>query len=257
MDDELAALADSGAAHLDAPAVHLDQLLDQVEPYPQAPLGALEAGVDLGEHVEQPGKVLGRDADAVVRDLNDGVSVLHPDGEPDPASPRRELAGVAQEVGDRLRDPHAVAVDIERPVRDLDVEHLLVVSAQRAADLERLLEGLPQVHSLPLERELSAADPGDIEEVFDQPHQVHHLALDRRLRRRRGVCVAARVPEDSHRVADRRERIADLVRQHGEKLVLAAVGFGELAGELSQLLGRGPLLADVAEDGHHAGDPAL
>jgi hypothetical protein len=45
------------------------------------------------------------------------------------------------------------------------------------------------------------------------------------------VCLVARgidAPEHEDRVADRRERIPELVREHAEKLVLPTVGVAEL-----------------------------
>ena len=61
-------------------------------------------------------------------------------------------------------------------------------------------------------------------------------------------------------VSDRRERVAELVGERGEELVLAAIGLGELGNTTSELglqrlqgiLGALPF-GDVAEDDHHAG----
>ena len=50
------------------PAVHLDELLDDRQPDPQAPLGAGERAVPLGEELEHLRQLLGRDADAPVLD---------------------------------------------------------------------------------------------------------------------------------------------------------------------------------------------
>ena len=52
----------------DAPAVHLDELLDDGEPDAEPPFGAGERAVPLGEELEHLGELLGRDADASVPD---------------------------------------------------------------------------------------------------------------------------------------------------------------------------------------------
>ena len=49
---------------------------------------------------------------------------------------------------------------------------------------------------------------------------LHHLA-----RRACALRIAAREPQDLERVADGRERVAQLVRERREELVLAPIGF--------------------------------
>ena len=77
-------------------------------------------------------------------------------------------------------------------------------------------------------------DARDVEQVVDQAHQVPHLPLHRlhgaldplrpRLRPR---------PDGAQKVQradDGRERVAQLVRQQREELVLAPIGLGQLGG---------------------------
>ena len=49
-------------------------------------------------------------------------------------------------------------------------------------------------------------------------------------------------------VADRRERIAQLVRQHRQELVLAAVRFGQVRRQLAQVVLQPLALGDVLAD---------
>ena len=49
------------------------------------------------------------------------------------------------------------------------------------------------------------------------------------------VRAASAAPQHLHRVADRRQRVAELVRQRRQELVLAPVGLGEVVGELPGL----------------------
>ena len=67
----------------------------------------------------------------------------------------------------------------------------------------------------------------DVEQVVDQPHHVRDLALQRlrRLAHRRGV--TADEAQDLDDVRDRRQRVAQLVGQDGEELVLAPVGLAQ------------------------------
>ena len=56
------------------------------------------------------------------------------------------------------------------------------------------------------------------------------------------------------RVAHRRQRVAQLVREHREELVLLPVGLGQLVDALAQLVLQALALGDVA---HDAGEVAL
>ena len=72
-DGELAPLAGAFARGGDAPAVHLDELLDERQADPEPALGAGHRAVPLGEEVEDAGQELGRDADARVPDPDDDL----------------------------------------------------------------------------------------------------------------------------------------------------------------------------------------
>ena len=71
-------------------------------------------------------------------------------------------------------------------------------------------------------------DARDIEQIVEQQRHVLHLALDHivgpALLRVGGVLVA----RDGGGLADRRQRIAQLMRERREEFVLAAVGLDEL-----------------------------
>ena len=93
-----------------------------------------------------------------------------------------------------------------------------------------------ELDALAAQLDPAARDAADVEQIVDQARHVADLALEHLGRRaERSVAVAAaadRRTQHLHRVADRRQRIAELVRQRGQELVLAAVGLGEVAGEL-------------------------
>ena len=119
---------------------------------------------------------------------------------------------------------------------------------QRPARLDGARDHLTERDALQPELDLAAGDARDLQQVVDQPDHVVDLPvhdLERRLERSLGLRQRQRL----QRVANRRERIAQLVRQRGQELVLAPVGLlqrgiGALAG------------ADVARDFRGADDAA-
>ena len=108
--DELAALARAVALRLDGAAVHLDQPLHQRQADAQPALRALQRPVHLGEHVEDAGQHLGRDADAGVPDPDHRLLAVPLDGEPDAPAALGVLGGVVQQVRQDLGQPGQVGV---------------------------------------------------------------------------------------------------------------------------------------------------
>ena len=117
-----------------------------------------------------------------------------------------------------------------------------------------LLDDQPQLDRLLAEFQLARGDAGHVQQVIDQPHDLIHLPLHQGV----GLLVGLRVggeAEDLQGVADRGERVAKLMGQHGEELVLAAVGvpqrlFRALAvGDLAVAATQAEVLAPLPEDG--------
>ena len=113
-----------------------------------------------------------------------------------------------------------------------------------------------QVHELPPEVDLALADPGDVEQVVHQPGHLLDLMLDHSRGPLELGIGRALDAEDLHGIADGGERAAQLVAQHREELILAAVGFLERAvqpgilhdhgGPVSEVLGQSELGRRVA-----------
>ncbi len=97
---------------------------------------------------------------------------------------------------------------------------------------------------------LVAVDAGDVEQVVDQPDHVAELPLHHVPGLGDGVGVAGREPHHLQAVAQRGQRVAQLVGQQREELVLAAVRLPE------RLLGPLPL-GDVAGDLRRPDDAAV
>ena len=85
----------------------------------------------------------------------------------------------------------------------------------------------PSVDALPAQQQLAARDARHVEQVVDQARHVGDLALDHVAAPGPVGLGRAFAPEDRDRGADRRERVAQLVRQRGDELVLAAVGLAQ------------------------------
>src|SRR4030095_8635406 len=106
------ALARALAGH-GAP-VKLGEMADERQPDAEPALGARAAAVALPEPVEDERQELPIDADAAVADHDLQVRVDALKGDLDPASLRRELDGVHQEVPDNLLDPVRIAAERSR-----------------------------------------------------------------------------------------------------------------------------------------------
>ena len=102
----------------------------------------------------------------------------------------------------------------------------------------------PDVQRLLLELDLAAIDAGDVEQVVDHVGQVLDLPRDDLLRPRDGLRVGVGPEREPGGVADGGEGIPQLVGEHREEFVLAAVGLP--AGLLRPELGR-PVAEDLDE----------
>ena len=81
----------------------------------------------------------------------------------------------------------------------------------RLVHLQRVRGDLIEIHALGAQLEHAAADPRHLEQVIDEPHEMvdlpfHHLAHGRKFRG-----ALARDPHDVQSVAQRCQRIAELV----------------------------------------------
>ena len=117
------------------------------------------------------------------------------------------------------------------------------------AGLDRRLDDLGARHVLSTQLQGPARDPGDIQEVVDQPGHLRDLPfddVDRTLEI--GVGRTAQL-EIAGRVADGGQRIAQLVPEDRDELVLAAVA-------LRALLLRSLAVGDVASNLRRSDDPA-
>ena len=117
------------------------------------------------------------------------------------------------------------------------------------AGLDGGVDDARELDVLPAQHDLPARHAGDLHEVLDEAPEVPDLALDDLASPPRVVRRRGRRLEELRGDADRGERVAQLVRERGEELVLAPVG------EAQGLLGLAPVeeLTDVGADRRHGG----
>ena len=116
-----------------------------------------------------------------------------------------------------------VSVETELGGGEADLEVMASLLDERHGHLHALRHHVLEPQQSLLHLNLAARDPGDVEQIVHQPNQVLHLALDH-LQRLPGVTVALQLQQlkGGH---DGRERIAELVAEHGQEFVLGAIGF--------------------------------
>ena len=229
-DREGRSLAAAFARRPDRAVVHLDQAARQCQADAQPAALAGEAALALDEQVEHALDQLGRHAFAAVAHLDDRGAALGPHRDVDPAARRRVLQGVVEQVGHDLLDPGAVGVhpDLLQVALDLVVQE--AIAAAPGLDHRRHHRG--QVERLALQPDLAAGDAPDLEQVVHQARHLLDLAGEDRADGLDHVGPARRRLEQVRGVRHRGERVAQLVAEHRQELVLGAVGGAQ------RLLGR-------------------
>ena len=197
---------------------------------PRPPCERVQRSVGLGEQVEDARQHARRDADARCRARARTAVAAVALGRQTRCGRRSSvylaalLSRLATTCASRVGSPsHAqrLARQVERRARG----RARSISGRRSRSPRRD-DSAPGRPARVRELDLAARDARDVEQVVDQPHQVLDLALDRS----RGLAAIAGsgrragMPSRCSGVADRRQRIAQLVRQHRQELVLAPVG---------------------------------
>ena len=99
---------------------------------------------------------------------------------------------------------------------------------RRPVRLERALHQAGQLAHAALQLNLPGGDARDVQQVVHQAHHVPDLPLHHPSHPLHRVAAVAAEPNQLEAGADRRQRIAQLVRQHGQELVLPPVAFEQL-----------------------------
>ena len=191
------------------------------------------------------GSVVRGDADAAVAHRDDHVRAVALDDQRDAPAGLGVLARVAQQVADDLGEPYRVAVQIDGSLREDDRQVVLHGFDERPDGLDGVVHDRGELERLLSKLDLSERDATHVEQVVHEPHHVADLALHHVGAGGDDRGVIAGQAHDPERVADRRERVPQLVRQHREELVLSPVGVGEVGGEAAQLRLEASPLGDV------------
>ena len=205
-------------------AMHFDEAFDQCESDPKAARCALVASIDLREHVEYAGQRLGRYPDARILDRDDRLVSVLLARQPYPTATLGVLGAVGQQVREHLCESCQVGIEhwIARRGR-----HQQLVSRcldRWARSFDGVVDDVLERYQRTAQLHLVLADPRDVEEVVDQAHHMPQLALHHRAGLGDGVGITARQPHHLEAVAQRRQRIAQFMREQRQEFVLATVG---------------------------------
>src|SRR4030095_9163386 len=114
--------------------------------------------------IEDAGKHLGSDADAVVPNAEYRLVAFLAESDLDDAAALRVLRRVREEGHDHLLEPRLVAFHVERRSREREVEVMSALFEERTRGVHRTPHDTGERQVLHAERDLSLRDPGDIEE---------------------------------------------------------------------------------------------
>ena len=131
------------------------------------------------------------------------------------------------QVGEDLRQPGRIRDRVQGLLGKADDQLEPGGLHGGAGRLGRLAQQRGEIDAFPVQQDLALRDARHFHQVVHQPRQVLGLPVDHLARL---FQLARQRPEHAHhrgRIADRRERVAQLVRQRGEEFVLAAVGFAQ------------------------------
>ena len=223
----------------------------RVSPIPNPPSGRSSDWSPWMNRSKMLGQQLGRDADARVAHPQDDLVVESLGIQGDLAAVRGVLGGVVQQIRHNLLEPAGSASSHDRLARaSSTVSSCRRASIERAGNLDGVIDRIELSSTVSFRSSiLPRVIAGDVEQVVDQAGHVPDLALDDRespvdVRR-----VDVGRSEDQQGIQDRSQRVAQLVGQHGEEFVLAAVGLlGFGAGRLlaePRLLGLALAVGDV------------
>jgi hypothetical protein len=213
--------------------MQLRQTAHQGQSYPHAALGAVEAGLGLREQVEDARQRVRRYAHTAVQHAHGHCLALAPDGHFDATPPRCVLQRIAQQIVEDLLESHGVAGHDDRLMLRRQREVQLPLACLGAGLRDEALEQRGEVDGLALQRDLATRDARHVQQIVDQPRKDLDLSLDDR-EGAIGRCARVAVPRgELHGVADRAERIAQLVPQHGEERVALMERILELDDQLA------------------------
>ena len=156
-----------------------------------------------------------------IANAKDDLAAFAVGGERDLAAVVGVLGGVVEQVGENLGEPRKIAPDAHRLRRRAHRERVAARVDERPRGLDGDADDFGDVDRFELELDLPVRDPRHVEKVVDQAAQLLDLAIEHVPR----PFDLRRIPGAQHvnGIGDRRQRIAELVREHRQELVLPPV----------------------------------
>src|SRR5580765_444959 len=84
------------------------------------------------------------------------------------------------------------------------------------------------IETFPLDRNQAVSDAREVEKIVHESHERLRLGIDR-LEQFGGCGILVAFPQQVNRVCDRRQRVPELMTQHGDELILP-LGTGDEPG---------------------------
>ncbi len=216
--------------------MQLGETPDQREPDAQPALRSVERTLALNEQVEHARQQFGLEPDARVGHGDRGRRAIAACADAHRAAPRRVLERVGREIRDDLIDARGVGVHPDR--RQFHIHAMAGEKPRAAQSFEAATYRRGEIQRRPRQRDLAQDHAPGIEQIVGEPRKVTGLPPDDRDRRAADIVEQrAFLLDDLRGIGDGRQRIAQLVTQHGQELVLGAAG----------LLGGEPRLALAGE----------
>ena len=204
-----------------APSCSSTSRWTSVRPMPSPPCARSRPRSPWTNRSKMCGSRSGRDSDARVLHLEERVGPVGSDGHPNGAADRRVLERVGEQVSDDLLEPHAVGVDPHR--HRLDTQAMRLGLARRGERADRAPRDLGQIYGCAVQEDLAGHHAPHVEQVVDQSPEVRALAQDHVARATDRLVGTLELVQQAHGAADGAERVAQLVTQHGQELVLGAI----------------------------------
>jgi hypothetical protein len=187
------------------------------------------------EQVEDTRQVLRVEAHAIVDDREQDDVLLRIGDQLDPPRLWGVLRRVAQQVHQDLDEPQRIHEQLHVLDRQSNLQDVARSVDVRACGFDSALHDLADPNLGPLQLDPPVHDRGDVAELFDEVREVLHLAPHHSARFLEFGRVVRCDLQDGERAAQWREWIAQLVREHREELILAAVTLAQFAHERLEL----------------------
>src|SRR5262245_40875246 len=199
-----------------------DEAVDECQPDAEAAAGAIGRRAPLRKELEDAWKRVRWNASTGIGHFEDRDRVLLAHRHANRSTGWRELHRVVDEVRDDLFDPGLVRID---PHGCDGYDRLMPGrTAGRDESLERVFHDGAEVDRSAAQVDLARCNARHVQKIVDEPREMLDLALDHAPSGYRGVVVLPDLIQHHRGPRDRRERIPQLMAQHGQEFVLDPAG---------------------------------